>query len=67
MTPADPTRHGASVRIASPYARTIVDVLHTQDVYACNGNGRIRISFHGYNATADTERPAQALISQIRI
>jgi selenocysteine lyase/cysteine desulfurase len=67
MTPADPVRHGASVCIASPRAEAIVDALYTQGVYAWNGQGRVRISFHGYNSMADVERTAQALISQIRI
>jgi cysteine desulfurase/selenocysteine lyase len=67
MTPADPLRHGASVCIASPRADAIVDALYTQNIYAWNGQGRVRISFHGYNSMADVERTAQALISQIRI
>lgn len=67
MTPIDPARHGASVCIASPRAQAIVEAMHTQGVYAWNGHGRIRISFHGYNAMADMERTAQALISEIRI
>jgi cysteine desulfurase / selenocysteine lyase len=66
MTPADPARHGASVCIASPRAQAIVDGLYAQGVYAWNGQGRVRISFHGYNTMADVERTAQALISQIR-
>jgi selenocysteine lyase/cysteine desulfurase len=61
MTPADPARHGASVCIASPRAADIVDALHAQGVYAWNGQGRVRISFHGYNAMADVERTAAAL------
>jgi cysteine desulfurase/selenocysteine lyase len=53
MTPADPTRHGASVCIASRRAQEVVEALHAQGVYAWNGHGRIRISFHGYNSMAD--------------
>jgi cysteine desulfurase/selenocysteine lyase len=66
MTPADPARHGASVCIASPRAPAIVDALYAQGIYTWNGEGRVRISFHGYNTMADVERTAQALISQIR-
>ena len=65
MTPTDPARHGASVCIASPRAQAIVDALHAQGVYAWNGHGRVRISFHGYNAMADVDRTARALISRI--
>jgi cysteine desulfurase / selenocysteine lyase len=61
MTPADPTRHGASVCIASPRAQEVVDALYAQGVYAWNGHGRIRISFHGYNSMADVEHTAAAL------
>jgi selenocysteine lyase/cysteine desulfurase len=61
MTPADPERHGASVCIASERAAAIVDALHAQDVYAWNGHGRVRISFHGYNSMTDVERTASAL------
>jgi cysteine desulfurase/selenocysteine lyase len=61
MTPDDPVRHGASVCIASPRAAAIVDALYSQGVYAWNGQGRVRISFHGYNTMADVERTAEAL------
>jgi cysteine desulfurase/selenocysteine lyase len=61
MTPNDPARHGASVCIASPRAPAIVDALYAQGVYAWNGQGRIRISFHGYNTMADMDRTVGAL------
>jgi cysteine desulfurase/selenocysteine lyase len=60
-TPRDPGRHGASVCIASPRAQTIVDALYAQDVYTWNGQGRVRISFHGYNTMADLEQTVAAL------
>ena len=60
-TPADPARHGASVCIASTRAQAIVDALHEQGVYAWNGHGRIRISFHGYNTMSDVEQTFAAL------
>lgn len=60
-TPADPARHGASVCFTSPDARKIVERLHAQGVYAWNGQGRVRISFHGYNTDADVGRIVDAL------
>jgi cysteine desulfurase/selenocysteine lyase len=61
MTPRDPMRHGASVCIASPRASAVVDALYAQGVYAWNGQGRVRISFHGYNTMTDVERTVAAL------
>jgi cysteine desulfurase / selenocysteine lyase len=61
MTPADPARHGASVCIESERAGAVVDSLHERGIYAWNGQGRIRISFHGYNSLSDVERTAAAL------
>ena len=61
MTPRDPARHGASVCIASPRAQAVVDALYEKGVYAWGGQGRVRISFHGYNAMADVDRTIAAL------
>jgi len=61
MTLSDPARHGASVCIPSPRAQAIVDTLYAEGVYAWNGQGRVRISFHGYNSNTDMERAAEAL------
>ncbi len=64
MTPRDPRRHGASVCIASPDAQAIVETMYRQGVYAWNGQGRVRISFHGYNTMADVDRTVAALRCQ---
>jgi selenocysteine lyase/cysteine desulfurase len=61
MTPTDPMHHGASVCIPSPRASAIVDALYAKDIYTWNGQGRVRISFHGYNAMTDVERTIEAL------
>lgn len=61
MTPGDPARHGASVCIASSRAQAFAEALHARDVYAWNGEGRVRISFHGYNDMTDVQRTAEAL------
>ncbi len=55
-TPRDPARHGASVCFTSPEAAAIVDRLIQRGVYAWNGQGRVRVSFHGYNSLADVDR-----------
>ncbi len=60
-TPADPARHGASVCIAHPRAAALAEALHSRGVWAWNGRGRVRFSFHGYNGMADVERIAAAL------
>lgn len=60
-TPRDPARHGASVCFTSADAAAIVRTLSDKGVYAWNGQGRVRISFHGYNSMADVERVVQAL------
>ena len=60
-TPRDPLRHGASVCVASPRARAIVEAMAEQGVWAWNGHGRVRISFHGYNAGSDVDRVVAAL------
>jgi cysteine desulfurase/selenocysteine lyase len=61
ITPADPARHGASVCVPSTRAQTVVDAMYERGVYAWNGHGRIRISFHGYNSMSDVERTLDAL------
>jgi cysteine desulfurase / selenocysteine lyase len=63
MTPADPARHGASVCIPSSRAQAIVDAMGAGGVYAWNGHGRIRVSFHGYNTMSDVERTVEALLA----
>ena len=60
-TPRDPLRHGASVCVASPRARAIVDAMAEQGVWAWNGHGRVRFSFHGYNSGTDVDRIVEAL------
>lgn len=61
LTPADPARHGASVCIPSPRAQAIVDALTQRGVLAWNGMGRIRFSFHGYNARREVDQAIAAL------
>jgi cysteine desulfurase / selenocysteine lyase len=60
-TPHDPQRHGANVCVPSPRAQALVDTLYAHGVYAWNGHGRVRFSFHGYNTMADVDRIVAAL------
>ncbi|MCC6717224.1 MAG: aminotransferase class V-fold PLP-dependent enzyme [Acetobacteraceae bacterium] len=57
-TPPDPARHAANVCIDSPHAQAWTDSLYRQGIWAWNGHGRIRFSFHGYNSTGDVDRIA---------
>lgn len=61
-TPADPARHGASICVETGRGQQVVDALHDRGVYAWNGRGRVRFSFHGYNSTGDVDRIVQELL-----
>ena len=63
-TPAEPARHGASVCIATPGAAALTEALVRRGVWAWNGRGRIRFSFHGYNAMSDVDRIMEALAEE---
>ncbi len=65
-TPVDPRRHGASVCVQSPHAAAIVAGMERRGVFAWNGRGRVRVSFHGYNGSADMDRATDALIAEWR-
>jgi selenocysteine lyase/cysteine desulfurase len=60
-TPPDPARHGASVCLEHPRAGELVEALYDRGVWAWNGRGRLRFSFHGYNSLADVDRIEAAL------
>jgi cysteine desulfurase/selenocysteine lyase len=60
-TPTDTARHGASVCIALPGAAALTEALVRHGVWAWNGRGRIRFSFHGYNSMTDVDRIMVAL------
>jgi selenocysteine lyase/cysteine desulfurase len=60
-TPTDPARHGANVCMDSSAAQAMCNELHAQKIYGWNGHGRLRFSFHGYNAMDDVDRIAEAM------
>lgn len=55
-TPKEKERHGASVTIDCVSASKIVEELEKANIYAWNGRGRVRFSFHGYNSLKDVDR-----------
>ena len=60
-TPQDPARRGGNVCIEHPRAQAMVDALAERGVWAWNGRGRIRFSFHGYNGGDDVDKIVAAL------
>jgi cysteine desulfurase/selenocysteine lyase len=65
-TPSEPTRHAANVCVPSAHAAEVAHALQDRGVWVWNGQGRARVSFHGYNGMADVERVAEALRSVMR-
>lgn len=55
-TPIEKERHGANVAIDCKGASMIVERMGKAGIYAWNGMGRVRFSFHGYNSIQDVER-----------
>ncbi|PLB55544.1 PLP-dependent transferase [Aspergillus steynii IBT 23096] len=55
-TPLEKARHGASITVTCEGSSEIVDGMRSVGVYAWNGLGRVRFSFHGYNRAADVDR-----------
>ncbi|PLB52230.1 PLP-dependent transferase [Aspergillus steynii IBT 23096] len=55
-TPTAKDQHGASVTVDCERASEIVDEMAKAGIYAWNGQGRVRFSFHGYNCIKDVDR-----------
>jgi cysteine desulfurase/selenocysteine lyase len=60
-TPHDPARRAANVCVPSSRAGEIAEALDARGIYAWNVQGRVRFSFHGYNALDDVDRIVEAL------
>jgi selenocysteine lyase/cysteine desulfurase len=60
-TPAEPEHHGASVCIEHADSAAIVAALEQRGVLTWGGRGRLRVSFHGYNADTDLDALMAAL------
>ncbi len=61
LTALDPGRRGPSVAFACPDAAGLGRRLAERGVLAWSGDGRVRLSFHGYNGARDVERALDAL------
>ena len=55
-TPFEKAQHGASITITCEGVSEIVNGMRSVGVYAWNGLGRVRFSFHNYNRAADVDR-----------
>lgn len=60
-TPRDPARHAANVCIPGLRAGEIAHAMGERGVWVWNGQGRVRVSFHGYNSMADVDGVVEAL------
>jgi selenocysteine lyase/cysteine desulfurase len=61
MTPRDPAHHAANVCVPSDRAGEIALGMGERGVWVWNGQGRVRVSFHGYNSMVDVDRVVDAL------
>ena len=55
-TPVDPNRHGASICLDGDFPDAVIGAFEQRGVRLWGNRGRLRISFHGYNAAADVDR-----------
>jgi len=63
LTPEPPERRGGNICIASDRAEQLEAQLRARGVLTWGGDGRLRLSVHGYNDAADVERAVTALAS----
>lgn len=60
-TPSDPSRHGASICLDGDFPDAIVTEFEKRGVRLWGNRGRLRVSFHGYNAADDVDRIMDAV------
>lgn len=65
-TPADPRRHGANVCLDGDYPDDVVAEIERRGVRLWGNRGRLRVSFHGYNAGDDVDRVMEVLPAVLR-
>ncbi len=61
LTPEDPARRGPNICFLNDDPAALVAALAARGVLVWGGDGRIRVSLHAYNDTADVERLLAAL------
>ncbi len=61
ITPDEPDAHGASVAFEAPDSERLTDTLAGSGILAWGGVGRVRFSFHGFNAPEDVSSILTAL------
>ena len=59
--PADDMRVSANIVFGAADADAVVKALSADDVLAWSGDGRVRLSVHGYNSSADVVRALESL------
>src|SRR5262249_18543248 len=61
LTPEDPARRSGNVAFATDRSEALEAWLRGRGVLTWSGDGRLRISVHGYNDEADVARALDAL------
>ena len=65
LTPRDPTQRAGIVSFESPHYQRIGEALHAAGVHVWYKEGRVRISPHFYNTSADVESCQAALAAAV--
>jgi selenocysteine lyase/cysteine desulfurase len=61
VTPRDPDRRGPLVAVASTDEHALVAALGSEGIVTSSRDGKLRVSFHGYNSSEDVEAVLGAL------
>lgn len=56
LTPRDAERHGTSIAIPDPTGSRLYRALESAGILAAHGDGRLRLTFHGYNTDDNLAR-----------
>ena len=65
LTPRDPTQRAGIVSFETPHYQQIGEALHAAGVHVWYKEGRVRISPHFYNTSADVEACQSALTEAV--
>jgi selenocysteine lyase/cysteine desulfurase len=61
LTPEEPAKRGTSIAVAVPDSDALAQRLAKHGVLVASGEGRIRLSIHGFNTEQDVETALAAL------